>query len=111
MVRESRVWCGLLAAVLLARVQRRSADIGHGQSAGATTDFRHRYVKRTPPADATALDAARLDDLRWQRHFGPSDVCIRDKRRPAASAHITAASPAPTFTTSRTSTSPPTATA
>src|SRR5882724_2377976 len=86
MNRESRALCGLLAAVLLAACSSGgSVDIGHGQSAGATTDFGVAYVKRTLPADATALDALRaLDDLRRQRHFWTkADVYIRDKATPS----------------------------
>jgi len=86
MNRESRALCGLLAAVLLAACSSGgSVDIGHGQSAGATTDFGIAYVKRMLPTDATGLDALRaLDDLRRQRHFWTkADVYIRDKATPS----------------------------
>src|SRR5258706_194096 len=86
MTGDSLALCGLLAAVLLAACSSGgSVDIGHGQSAGATTDFGIAYVKRTLPADATALDALRaLDDLRRQRHFWTkADVYIRDKATPS----------------------------
>ena len=86
MNRETRLLCGLLAAALLAACSSGgSVDIGHGQSASATTDFGIAYVKRTLPADATALNALRaLDDLRRQRHFWTkADVYIRDKASPS----------------------------
>ena len=86
MNREFHPLGGLLAAVLLAACSSGgSIDIGHGQTGGTTTDFGIAYVKRSLPADATALDALRsLDDLRRQRHFWTkADVYIRDKASPS----------------------------
>jgi hypothetical protein len=87
MNREFRLLCALLAIALMSACSSKgSVDIGHGQTAiGATTDFGIAYIKRTLPADATALDALRnLDDLQRQRRFWTkADVYLRDKASPS----------------------------
>ena len=86
MNREIRLlWCLLAAVVMSACGSRGTVDIGHGQSGGGVTDFGIAYIKRTLPADATALDAIRnLDDLQRQRHFwSKADVFVRDKASPS----------------------------
>ena len=86
MNREIRLLCGLLALIVMSACSSKgSVDIGRGQSAiGATTDFGIAYIKRTLPADSTALDALRnLDDLQRQRRFwSKADVIMRDKATP-----------------------------
>ncbi len=81
------VCCGrLLALVLMSACSSSgSVDIGHGQTAGGTTDFGIAYIKRTLPTDPVALDALRnLDDLTHQRPFwSKADVYIRDKATPS----------------------------
>jgi hypothetical protein len=86
MNREIRLLSGLLALLLMSACSSSgSVDIGHGQSATATTDFGIAYIKRTLPADPAALTALRqLDDLTRQRRFwSKADVFIRDKASPS----------------------------
>jgi hypothetical protein len=86
MNREIRLLWALLVAVLMSACSSSgSVDIGHGQSGGGTTDFGIAYIKRTLPADPTALDQLRnLDDLTQQRPFwSKADVYIRDKATPS----------------------------
>ena len=86
MNREFRLLWGLVALVLMSACSSGgSLDIGHGQTAGGTTDFGIAYIKRTLPADQTALDKLRnLDDLTHQRpYWSKADVYIRDKATPS----------------------------
>jgi hypothetical protein len=75
-----------LAAVTLAACSSGgSIAIGKGQpTSGADADFAVAYIKRTLPADATALAALRAkDDVRIQRdHWTRADVYVRDRAAP-----------------------------